>query len=155
VTGETAVYRLVLWVLLAEGALSGCYVYGPVSNVEPQVGSRVSAELTTYGTDTLAPYVGPGVTTLRGAVVRTEESSVVLSLTSVTDRYGQQQSWRGEQVRVPAAAVERFQRRSFSLGRSMLLGAALLAGSLGAWEAFQGGSSGGALPPGGGTTVPK
>ena len=135
--------------LVAVGALAGCYVYRPIDTVEPRVGTRVAADLTDVGSDTLARYVGPGVTSLRGGVVNTEGAAVTLAVTSVTDRSGQQQFWKGEQVRVPRVAVRDFTQRSFSLGRSVLLGAALLGSSLVAWEAFQGGIHGGRLMPGG------
>ena len=135
--------------MVAVAALAGCYVYRPLDTVEPQVGTRVSADLTDGGSDTLARYVGPGVTSLRGGVVSTEGAAVTLAVTSVMDRSGQQQFWRGEPVRVPRAAVRDFEQRRLSLGRSVLLGAALLGSSVVAWEAFQGGIHGGRLMPGG------
>jgi hypothetical protein len=141
--------------LVACGLLAGCYIYEPLATVEPRVGTRVSAELTGYGSDTLAPYVGPRVTALRGYVVSTETANVVLSVTSVTDRTGVEQSWQGERVRVPRRAIQDFQQRKFSLGRSLLLGAAFLGGSVAAWEVFKGGFSGGSLPGPGGGGVPK
>ena len=137
------------------GMLSGCHTYLPLGTSEPQVGTRVAAELTGHGSDTLARYVGPGITTLRGDVVVTESAEVVLSVTSVTDRAGQEKFWKREQVRVPRVAVQNFQQRKFSLGRSLLLGAAFLGGSVAAWEVFKGGIRGGALPPGGGGGEPK
>ncbi len=135
--------------MVAVAALAGCYVYRPLDTVEPRVGTRVSADLTDGGSDTLARYVGPGVTSLRGGVVSTEGAAVTLAVTSVMDRSGQQQFWRGEPVRVPRAAVRDFEQRRLSLGRSVLLSAALLGSSVVAWEAFQGGIHGGRLMPGG------
>jgi len=135
----------------ALGVLAGCYFYEPLRTVEPQVGTRVAAELTGYGSDTLARYVGPQVTALRGYVVSAESADVMLSVTSVMDRRGQEQSWRGEQVRVPRRAIQDCQLRRFSPGRTLLLSALLAGGSVVAWEVFQQGSRGGSLPgPGGG-----
>ena len=141
--------------LAALGVLAGCYFYEPLRTVEPQVGTRVSAELTGYGSDSLARYLGPSVTSLRGSLVSAENTNVVLSVTSVTDRYGQEQSWRGEQVRVPRVAIQDFQQRRFSLGRSLLLGALVAGGSVVAWEVFKGGLRGGSLPGPGGGGVPR
>ena len=140
--------------LVACALLAGCYIYEPLDTVEPQVGTRVSAELTGYGSDTLARYVGPRVTALRGYVVSAENANVVLSVTSVTDRSGQEQAWQGERVRVPRLAIQDFQQRKFSLGRSLLLGAAFLGVTVAAWDVFKGGVSGGSLggPGGGGAT---
>ena len=91
---------------------------------------------------------------VRGYLVSAENTNFVLSVTSVTDRYGQEQSWRGERVRVPRLAIQDFQQRRFSLGRTLLLGAALLGGSVAAWDIFKGGLRGGSVPgPGGGGVV--
>src|SRR2546429_8788466 len=87
--------------LIVCGLLAGCYFYEPLRTTEPQVGTRVAAELTGYGADTLARYVGPSVMSVRGYVVSAENTNVVLSVTSVTDRYGQEQSWRGWQAGLP------------------------------------------------------
>ncbi len=139
--------RLVSWI--AVGALAGCYVYRPLDTVQPRVGARVSADLTDVGSDTLSRYVGPGVTSLRGGVVSAEQAAVTLAVTSVMDRSGQEQFWKGERVRVPRAVVRDFEQRRLSVGRSVLLGAALLGSSLVAWQAFAGGIHGGRLMPGG------
>jgi hypothetical protein len=135
--------------------LTGCYSYLPVSTAEPQVGARVAAGLTVDGADTLARAVGPGITTLRGDVVAAEDGTITLALTSVTDRTGQVTSWKGEEVRVPQGAVERLEQRKLALGRSVLFAAAFLGGSVAAWEAFQAGIRGGAIPNPGGGGEPK
>lgn len=141
--------------LVALGVLCGCYVDLPLDTVEPQVGTRVVAELTGYGSDTLARSVGPGVTTLRGYVVSADHTDLILSVTSVGGRFGPEQLWRGEQVHVPLTAVQNLELRKFSLGRSLLLGAAFLGAAVVAWEAFKGGTRGGQLPSGGGGSMPQ
>src|SRR5947208_2015664 len=136
--------------LIVCGLLAGCYFYEPLRTTEPQVGTRVAAELTGYGSDTLARYVGPSVMSVRGYVVSAENTNVVLSVTSVTDRYGQEQSWRGERVRVPRLAIQAFQKSGSSLGPTPLPAAADLGGPVAAGDFFKGGLRGGPLPgPGG------
>src|SRR2546428_13690333 len=115
--------------VVACGLLAGCYFYEPLRTTQPQVGTRVAAELTGYGSDTLARYVGPSVTSVRGYVVSAENTNVVLSVTSVTDRYGQEQSWRGERGRGPRPAVPGFQQRRVSAGRTPALRGALPGGA--------------------------
>src|SRR3989441_2660276 len=132
--------------VVACGLLAGCYFYEPLRTTQPQVGTRVAAELTGYGSDTLARYVGPSVTSVRGYVVSAENTNVVLSVTSVTDRYGQEQSWRGERGRVPHLPVHAFQQRGVLLGRTLVLGAARLGGSVPARDIFKGGLRGGSVP---------
>lgn len=134
---------------------AGCYNYLPLGTLEPQVGTQVSAELTGRGTDTLAAAVGPGVTTVRGAVLEADPAAVILAVASVANHWGQQQFWRGERVRLPRGSVQDFQERRFSLGRSVLLGAAFLGSSVAAWAAFKGGRSGGRQSGGSGGGVPQ
>ncbi|HVH68268.1 MAG TPA: hypothetical protein VM716_10405 [Gemmatimonadales bacterium] len=136
--------------LLVSGAVWGCYVYVPLRAVEAPVGSHVEAELTPYGSDTLARYLGPGVNTLRGDIVTAEGSSFVLSVTSVEDRSGRVTSWSREQVQVPRAVIGTLQRRRFSLGRSLILGAAVVGGSLATWQFVRGGFSVGSQSSGSG-----
>src|SRR5207247_11285291 len=133
--------RRVTWIGVR--ALAGCDVYRARDTVQPRVGARVSADLTDVGSDTLSRYVGPGVTSLRGGVVSAEQAAVTLAVTSVMDRSGQQQFWKGERVRVPRAVVRDFEQRRLSVGRSVLLGAALLGSSLVACRGFAGGVHGG------------
>lgn len=127
--------------LLVSGVLSGCYVYVPLRVVEAPVGSHVEADLTPYGSDTLARYLGPGVNTLRGDIVTAESSIFVLSVTSVEDRAGRVTSWSREQVLVPRGVIVTLQQRRFSLGRSVILGAALVGGSMATWQFVRGGFS--------------
>jgi hypothetical protein len=133
----------------------GCYTYLPLGTLEPQVGTQVSAELTWRGSDTLAAAVGPGVTTVRGAVLQADPAAVILAVASVANHSGQQQFWRGEPVRLPRGSVQGFEERKFSVGRTVLLGAAFLGSSLAAWAAFKGDRSGGRLPGGSGGGVPQ
>jgi len=139
----------------ALGILTGCYFYRPVGTLELHPGARVSAELTDVGADTLARDVGPGIAMLRGGVVSADGADVILAVSSVTDRYGREQSWRGERVRLPPLAVQRVQRRAFSLGRTLVFGVAFLGSSVAVWEAFRGGLSGGSLSPGRGGSTPQ
>lgn len=141
--------------IAALGILTGCYFYRPVGTLELHPGARVCAELTDVGAHTLTRDVGPGITALRGGVVSAESADVVLAVSSVTDGYGREQSWRGERVRLPQLAVQRVQRRQFSLSRTLFFGAAFLGGSVAVWEAFRGGISGGSLPPGRGGSTPQ
>jgi hypothetical protein len=141
-------------VLLGAGSIAGCYTYVPLGGLEPPAGARVEAALTPYGSDTLARYLGPDVNTLRGDVLIAERSAFLLSVTSVEDRSGRVTSWSREQVLVPRTAIEALQKRRFSLGRSLILGAVLVGGSAATWQFIRGGFSVGAPPSrsGGGAT---
>ena len=133
-------------------ALTGCYVYQPLGAAEPEVGSRVAAELTEAGTDTLARAVGPQVVELRGSITGVQDQSLILALSSVSDRTGRVTTWAGEQVVVPVLAVRTLAAKRLSAGRTVLLGIACVAGSVILLDAFEGmmaGGSGGGRTPGG------
>lgn len=135
--------------------LAGCYVYRPGSDVVPAVGTRVAAQLTGTASDTLTRVVGPGIATVRGDVVAASDSAVILAVTSVIDRSGRDQSWQHEHLRLGRATVLMYQQRRLSVSRSVLLGLALAGGAALSLEAFQGGTRGGGILPGGGNGAPK
>jgi hypothetical protein len=136
-------------------ALTGCYVYTPLAEPEPVVGSQITAELTRAGTDTLTREIGPGVWSLRGRVLANSDSDLVLSVRAVTARGGDEVYWRGEAVQVPKGSVERMQQRQFSFGRSLIIAIGAIGGTWLAWEAFARGRSEGGQPGGPGGGAPR
>jgi hypothetical protein len=136
-------------------ALSGCYVYEPLATPEPRIGSSVSVELTDHGSLALAPSIGPGIEVLRGDVVDRQDTSVTLAVSSVTDHRGEVTSWNGERVRLQRSAVRHFNEKRFSRSRSALVGAAVVAGSILAWDVFEEGIRGGSLSGGSGEPEPQ
>jgi hypothetical protein len=129
--------------------LSGCYRYQPLETPAPIPGTQVVANLTDAGSMALASQVGPGVASLRGAVVEWDHDGLLLALSSVMGRNDQETFWRGERVRVPHSTVASVQQRRFALGKTFLFGGTVVGGLLAAVTAFQG--SGGGGVPGGGT----
>jgi hypothetical protein len=132
--------------------LGACYFYDSVEQPAPVAGTRIEAELTGAGSDQLASQLGPEIATLRGHLLETDHSSLLLSINSVTVRNHERTSWKGEQVRIPLSTVSRVQQRKFSLGRTLLLGGAAIGGLVAALVAFEGGgfASGGGVGTGGG-----
>ena len=122
-------------------ALSACYAYTPLAEPEPIVGSHVSAELTSAGTDTLTRAIGPGIQSLQGRVLANSDSEVVLSVRTVTARGGEEVYWKGEAVQLPKMSVGRMQQRRFSLGRSLVMAAGVIGAAWFAWDAFASGGS--------------
>lgn len=132
--------------------LGGCYFYDSVEQPAPVAGTRIEAELTGAGSDELASQLGPQVATLRGHLLESDHSSLLLSINSVTVKNHERTSWKGEQVRIPLSTVSRVQQRKFSLGRTLMLGGAAIGGLVAALVAFEGGgfASGGGVGTGGG-----
>ena len=132
--------RLVWRITLIPAAFvaAGCYTYTPVGEPRPGVGSRISAELTGAGADSLARAIGPGAQAVRGEVLAQSETELLLSVVSVTGRGGEEVFWNGEAVQLPTVTVARLERRKFSLGRSLVLAGAAVGAAFLSWEAFRG-----------------
>lgn len=132
--------------------LGACYFYDSVEQPAPVAGTRIEAELTGAGSDELASQLGPEIATLRGHLLESDHSSLLLSINSVTVKNHERTSWKGEQVRIPLSTVSRVHQRKFSLGRTLLLGGAAMGGLVAALVAFEGGgfASGGGVGTGGG-----
>jgi hypothetical protein len=130
--------------------LSGCYSYTALEQPSPEPGVRVAAQLTDAGSVEMASQIGPGIVTVRGAVVQTDSQALLLALSSVVGRNEQEVFWSGEQVRVPLSSVRQVQRRRFALGKSLLFAGAAVGGLFGAIKAFEGSAAGGGGGGGGG-----
>jgi hypothetical protein len=130
--------------------VAGCYNYLPLENPAPASGTRVAADLTDAGSLEMASQVGPGAASVRGDVVESDPSGLLLALRAVLGRNEQETLWNGEQVRIPLTTVARLQQRRFALGKSILFGASIVGGLFGAMKAFEGGGSGGITGGGGG-----
>jgi hypothetical protein len=135
--------------------VSGCYSYQPLETPTPAPGTQVAADLTDAGSLELASQIGPGVSSLRGAVVEYDRDALLLALSSVMGRNEQETFWKGEQVRIPHTTVARLHQRRFALGKSFLFGGTVVGGLLAAVSAFQGDGSGGGVPGGGGGPSPQ
>jgi hypothetical protein len=132
--------------------IGACYIYDVVELPTPAAGTRIEAELTDPGSTELASQLGPNIAAVRGDVVESDDAGLLLALTSVTVKNHERTSWKREQVRIPFTTVARVQQRRFSLGRSLLLGGAVIGALVGAGLAFDGGGSaaGGGVGTGGG-----
>jgi hypothetical protein len=132
--------------------IGACYFYDPVEQPAPVAGTRIEAELTGSGSEELAPQLGPQIATLRGQLLETDQSTLLLSINSVTVKNHERTSWKGEQVRIPLSTVSRVHQRKFSLGRTFMLGGAAIGALVAAVVAFDGGGSavGGGVGTGGG-----
>jgi hypothetical protein len=112
---------------------------------------RVAVNLTAAGTDTLARYVGPNATDIEGRVLNARGSDLLLAVSVVRKRNGEEDFWKGEAVSIPQAAISRLQQRRLAVGRTLLLvGAVAVAGATvgaAASSGSSGGGGGGGGPP--------
>ena len=123
--------------------LAGCYQYTPLATTDPAAGARIAVELTPAGTDTLARFVGPNVIAIEGRAVEAGGSDLLLAVSVVRKRTGEEEFWKGETVSIPRAVVSALRQRRLATGRTLLLAGAVavLGASVGA--AAGGGGSGG------------
>ena len=135
--------------LLVSSVLCGCYTYRPLISPEPVAGTRVSAELTSEGSQDLSGKIGPAVEHVEGEVLRVDSAGVELSVLQVEGFKGNQSDWSGEPVLLPRTSVAGWQQRRLSVGGTGFVGGLVLGGVyavyrlLGGPGIFQGGGRGG------------
>jgi len=109
----------------------------------PEVGTTVAAALTHAGSEFMAQQIGPNASVVEGVVLSARPETLGLAVTNVEDYRGVLTPWKGEHVELPLTAVAQVQKRRFAVGRTVLLGAALVGGTVVAAAAISAGVSGG------------
>jgi hypothetical protein len=133
-------------------ALSGCYKWTPLETVTPASGTRIAVDLTSVGTDTLARYVGPNAVAIEGRVLEAEASDLLLAVSVVRKRNGEEDFWKGEAVSIPRATISGLRQRRLAAGRTLLVAGAVAAlgatvGAAASSGGSGGGGNGGGPPP--------
>jgi hypothetical protein len=138
----------------ALGLNAGCYSYAPVATAEAPPGKEIRVTLSEQGAAELARFLGPRAASLEGRVVTRSDSGVTLSVTTITRANGVEETWPGDQVAIPRAAVAAAQARRVARTRSLLLTAAIIAGGILVGAAIRTGEdvNRGPTRPGGGGT---
>lgn len=126
--------------------LCGCYVNVPMST-SPDPGERVHVLLTDQGSVDLAQYLGRNVGSVDGRLLDGNDSTLTLSVTSVSTRGGEDEFWKGETVMLPRRSVATVEGRRLSFWRSGLIASALVGGLAIIAGSGIGGSSGGKTSP--------
>ena len=145
--------RLVRLVCCAPAAalLSGCYEYAAARGAAPPLAGReVRVELTDAGTAALAPSVGPGVTSLVGRLVASDDSALTVAVESTVKRNGLEDLWKGENVSVQRAQVAVLQERAFSKSKTAVASGLAVALGVAFYAALGGSLGGGSGGPGNG-----
>ncbi len=103
---------------------AGCYNYHPLATTSPAPGSYVAATLTDQGSTDLARYLGPNVFVVRGRYVGDGEAGILVSVSAVELKRGDDVSWAGETITLPPDAVASLEVRHLAKGRTLLLASA-------------------------------
>ena len=131
----------------------GCYTYTPVDSSRLASGQPVRVTLTEEGSFRVASFIGPYGNALDGKITENDDSTLVMSVTQVKRRSGVEETWKGETVRIPRAAVAAVTLPKLSRTRSVLAAGGVVAAALGLAAALGGASSlGGRRGGGGGNT---
>ena len=117
--------------------LGGCYGYYPPDTPAP-VGKSVEVTLTDSGSFALARQIGPSAAAINGRLTSDSASALILSVTGVRQRDGNEVDWKGERVLVPRPLVVKLEERRFSRGRTTLFVGSVVAGLLVARQALGG-----------------
>ncbi|SRR6266550_6266912 len=132
------------------GVLSGCYNYLPLTTPAPHAGIRVTADLTDSGTSVLAPYLGPGVRSVDGQLVRLTDQELVLAVVATRNRDGIEHYWNGEAVTLPRSDVAGLRERRLATARTIVFVSGGVGGAialLGAFGVINAGGSSTSTPP--------
>jgi hypothetical protein len=129
--------------LVTMASLVGCYKYTPLATTDPAPGARIAVELTLTGTDTVARFVGPSATRIEGRVVEAADTHLLLAVSVVRKRNGEEDFWKGETVNIPRGVISGLRQRRLATGRTLLLAGAVAALGATVGAAASGGSSGG------------
>jgi len=130
--------------------LCGCYASYPINMAQARPGTKLRVGLTDAGSDSLARYLGPGVQTVDGKLLRSTDTDVSLGVTQISMRSGIDQYWKGEAVVLPKYSVATVQERRMSKPRTFLLAGAIIAALATVKLSGVGGSSGAPTSHGGG-----
>jgi len=98
----------------------------------------VQITLTDSGAVALARQVGPSAEAIRGRLASDSANALVLSVTGVRQRDGNDVDWKGERVAIPRPLVTSVQERRFSRARTLVFGAAVAISAIALRQAFTG-----------------
>jgi hypothetical protein len=122
--------------MVAAAVTAGCYNYDPLITASPEPGTYLSLSLTDAGSQELARSLGPNVFIVRGRYLQHGDRGLLVSVTSVELKVGNEVSWAGETVALPDSAISAIEVRQLAKGRSALLLGAGVAGLVATTAAF-------------------
>ena len=123
--------------LIATACLAaGCYNYQPLLTSTPTPGTYIAATLTDSGSEELARYLGPNVFVVRGRYLGDSDRGLLLSVSSLEMKRGDELTWAGETVTLPANDIASLQVRQLAKGRSALLVGVSVTGLVATTAAF-------------------
>jgi len=108
---------------------AACYTYAP-GNPAPAGGSEVAVVLTDKGRAALTDRVGPEMDELRGRLISSSDSSVVISMSEAVTLRGISTTWTDEVLTVSREHFSGLRTKALSRGRTSLFAGAASAAAL-------------------------
>jgi hypothetical protein len=113
----------------ALGFNTGCYSYVAVPASQETSGRELRIKLADASAADLARYLGPRAASLEGKLVERSDTSVTVSVTNVTRVNGVEETWPGDAVLLPRAAIASLETQRISKTRSILTAAVIAVGA--------------------------
>lgn len=105
-------------------AITGCYVYTPISTgTVPVPGQVVAMDISDAGRVALGGTIGPEISQIEGRVLNNATDEYELSVSMVHLLRGGEQVWQGERVKLRKEFVTRSYEKTLSKGRTAIAGA--------------------------------
>jgi hypothetical protein len=104
--------------LVAAPLVGACYVYRPLTTVEPHSGMHLALDLNDQGRAALVTSVGPEVARVEGALVSAADGAYVVRVSDVFGFRGSRTKWTGETVSLRQEYVQRIREKRLSGGRT-------------------------------------
>ena len=108
-------------------ALAACHKFVPVEASTPPVGEVIAFQISDQGRVALYDRLGPGVATIEGRMVGTEDTNFLISVARVEQVNGASSRWSGEVMRLDRGFVDHVRQRELSKTRTWLLAAGITA----------------------------
>lgn len=114
--------RALIGLLLMLPYVTGCYHYVPASNTRMALGADVEIAITDSGRVEVADRLGPGVQSLRGQVLQSTDSSLVVSVRWV-EYIGNSfpVEWNGQWLELSNDLVTGVREKRFSRTRTLIM----------------------------------
>ena len=103
--------------------LAGCYVLQPAGGIVPSLGTEIAFDVNDLGRVALGGSMGPEIAQIEGRLVARDSTEYLIAVNAIRFLRGGEQVWRGENVHIKSEHVSAMYERTFSRGRSLVLGA--------------------------------
>lgn len=111
--------------------LIGCYTYTvALPGAGTPTGAEVHIAIDPGATGLIAAALGPRVQTVDGRTVAADDSTLTVSVRTITRTLGSEENWNGDAVRIPRAALARVEVRHFDVLKTGIIAGGIVAAAV-------------------------